>query len=1515
MSDDLQGKIIRGYQLSEVIGSGGFGVVYKAHQPIIERDVAIKIIHSKYANQLDFTRRFELEARLIARLESQYIVPVYDFWRDPSGAYLVMRWLRGNNLRAALNQYSQLPMNFVVKILFQLVSALDIAHQHGVVHRDIKPENVLFDEQQNVYLTDFGIAVDILHMPNQVTMKTLSLGSPIYMAPEQLVREATSPHADVYSLGIMLYEMLTGKMPFHGNMTEIIKLKREAFLLPSLQESRQDLPPALDAVLWQATAHSPFARYRSVVDFFNAFIKVMPTQVDFSMLQSLPLGDNPPNQPLMSRNNNNNTLPLNRDTHILNVNSDEKKPPNKKVSTTRQLEASIRNPFKGLRPFDEIDAHDFFGRGEAIKRLCDFFAEKDNRFLAVVGPSGSGKSSLVRAGLLAVVRQQSLPNSKNWIISTMTPGDNPFLALTEALAEVTFLPQLPETADLQDAPENLHLRLSAILPDNIDLFLLIDQFEELFTIGGDEQATQRFLDMLHDSLTHPFSRLHVILTLRADYYDRPLQHQKFGELIRKHTEVVLPLSDLALEEIIIEPSLQVGLTVQPDLKMAILNDLSGQQGALPLLQYTLSELYENRQGSNSLTLATYQQLGGISGALSRRAESIYSDLTETEQKIAQQLFLRCVTVEGGGTPTRKRVLMTTLLLNLPPDQRPILADVVEQFTRWRLLTLDRDSLSRSPTIDIAHEALISAWSRLHGWIDENRSDLRRYYQLQLLTQAWIEANHDSSFLAVGARLTEFEALLTTPFITLSADESAFISSGMALKKRRENRTRLAIVMLVLFSIFASGLALFALTQQQLAISAQAEALAERDRANTTAQISRSRELAANTLSVLDTPDIALLLGYYATQISDTFEARNSLLTALQNTPNITAYAQGHEGEVRGVAYSADGTWAVSAGEDRIIRVWDTDGWQLKTTIQTNHTDIINAIAIYGDTIFSASADGTISQWGGDSDTSTPIQVFLGHNSPIWDMAVNPDGTRLVSGAEDGTLIVWDVATGAILHRIQNAHDNIIYAVAFSPSGTILATGGADNLVRFWDVTTGTPLADATPMHTNWVSALAFSPTGKQLVSGGADSTLVFWDMADFSPIQSVTLEADSWIRGLTYSATGEMLALVGLDGSLRMWDAISGQLLGEPYVAHQSGVWDVDASPLGNDFVTVGADGLVIAWDFTPPYRPATRVFITGREAMTMGLNPATAQLGVGLSNGDIQLWDLTAGTRQTRLTGHEVAIEAMAYSPSGAYLATVDSGRNLIVWRVADETIIYQGTLNEAISTPNLVFNADESSLFIAGDEVLLRVAIATTPPTITPISINGDSISTFEVSPNGELLAVGGQSGAITLIHLANPTIAPIQFTGHANVVTTLAFAENGGLLISGSRDNTLIIWDIATRSPLFEPLRAHTDWVMDVAISPDERLMASASRDQTVILWDLTTARPLGAPFTGHRNWVQNVIFATDGNRLYSAGLDGVVFEWMVSVSDWQMLACQVSNRDFRDDEWARYFDSRPESCVGS
>lgn len=1505
MVDTLKGKVIRGYQLLDVIGSGGFGVVYKAHQPVIERDVAIKIIHAKYANLLEFTRRFELEARLIARLESQYIVPVYDFWRDPGGAYLVMRWLRGDNLRTFMEQHSPLSVHFILKVLFQLVSALEIAHQHGVVHRDIKPENIMFDEHQNMYLTDFGIAVDIVRMSDEVIAKTLSLGTPVYMAPEQLMQQNALPQADVYSVGIILYEMLTGKKPFSGNTSEIIKVKQALTPMPSLQEFRSDLPIELDSVLWKATAHSPFARHRRVMDLFTECARVLGYPADFSLFQPLSPTQPPPDQPVAS-----DTARIGQATRIISSHPEAERKNNNAEIATRLLDP-IRNPFKGLRPFDEIDAQDFFGRTEAIKRLYNFFQDTNNRFLAVVGPSGSGKSSLVRAGLLSVIRQQSLPRSKDWLIGSMTPGSNPFQSLAEALTQVSFQASPPQNIDLRQSPQQLHEQLSVVLPEDLELFLLIDQFEELFTVSGDDAIAQTFMEMLHHSVTHPESRIRLILTLRADYYDKPLQHQKFGELIRAHTEVVLPLSELALEEIIVEPASLVGLSIQPELKSAILQDLAGQQGALPLLQHALSELYENRDGKQKLELQTYIMLGGISGALSRRAEAIFADMNVGEQDVARQLFLRCVTV-ASGEPTRKRVLMTELLLNASVERRQTLSHVVERFTRHRLLTLDRDPVTRSPTIDIAHEALISAWSRLQGWIDDSRADLHRYYQLQILSQAWMDADEDPSFLASGARLAEFESLLDTPHIALNPTERAFIKSGVALKQRGVRRLRLAVALLALFSVFAVALAAFALNQQQRALSAQAEALTERDRANITAQVARSRELAANTLSALGRPDVALLLGYHASNIADTFEGRNSLLIALQTAPNLQAYAHGHNGGVRAVVYSADGTWAASSGEDRTIRIWDADDWQLRRIIESEHTATINALAVHDDTIFVASADGTVSRWNvqrGEME-NTP---FSAHNGIVWDVALHPDGQTAASGSADGTLLLWDTTTGDIIHSITDAHTDAIYALAFSPDGALVVSGGGDNTVRFWDAETGEQLAEDASVHSNWVSALAFSPSGRQVASSGADSQLAFWDVLSLSPQRIIRLASEIWVRGLSYSTTGEMLALAGSDGGLYIWDVISGQMLGEALAIHQNSVWDVATSPRADTFITASGDGMMIAWDLTPPYRPATRAFITTRQALRLALHPTANQMAVALSDGQIQLWDLDSGFIESRLGDHQSAVITLDYSPSGSYISALDVDNRLTLWDAENGQMIHDMVLREVLITPHLAFGTDDETLFITGLGALLRINLADETSPVTPIEIGIDGISAFQLSADGDLLAIGSDTGEIVLVNLADSSSPPTRLRGHEGAVMALAFAEGRGVLVSASRDSTLIIWDYERGQPLFEPLRVHSDWVLDVAIAPDERLMASASRDQTVILWDLTTARPLGYPFAGHRDWVQNVVFHPDGSMLYSAGLDGVIFEWVVSLHDWQSLACQISNRDFRADEWPRYFDEQPASCA--
>ena len=410
--EDLSGRAIRGYALGERIGTGGFGVVYRAVQPLVEREVAVKIILPEYADHPDFIRRFEAEAQLVARLEHPHIVPLYDYWREPGVAYLVMRLLRGGSVGDRLQQ-GPLPLETVAHLIDQVGGALHAAHRVGIVHRDLKPANVLLDEDRNAYLADFGIAKN-LGNPNleDVTQFGAIIGSPAYMSPEQIRAESIRPQTDIYSLGVMLYESLTGARPFLGPTPIDLIQQHLSAPPPLLATHRPGLPAALDTIIARATANDPLERYADITTLLADFQRVA------------------------------HTGRLSADA-VVRV-ADE------------ALEDAV-NPYKGLRAFGEADAADLFGRETLTQQLLARLGEGGDlsRFLAVIGPSGSGKSSVVRTGLVSALRRGGLPGSEDWFIVEMLPGPHPLEELEAALLRVAVNPPESLLAQLRDDKRGL----------------------------------------------------------------------------------------------------------------------------------------------------------------------------------------------------------------------------------------------------------------------------------------------------------------------------------------------------------------------------------------------------------------------------------------------------------------------------------------------------------------------------------------------------------------------------------------------------------------------------------------------------------------------------------------------------------------------------------------------------------------------------------------------------------------------------------------------------------------------------------------------------------------------------------------------------------------------------------------------------------------------------------------------------------------------------------------------------
>src|SRR5579864_2934709 len=242
-------KTVRGYELRDSIGAGGFGVVYRAYQPIVEREVAIKVILPQYANNLDFVHNFEAEAQLVAHLEHPFIVPLFDYWREPDGAYLVMRFFQAGSLRQALERDGPFSVNRVAEILGQIAGALDTAHRHHVIHRDVKPENILLDAEGNAYVADFGIAKRVDQANGKKEEEENFSGTLAYAAPELMKRGPATPQSDIYSLGYVVYEMLTGKHPFADQSPVLMlmsHMERELRRIDSL-------PGTSMLALWKAT--------------------------------------------------------------------------------------------------------------------------------------------------------------------------------------------------------------------------------------------------------------------------------------------------------------------------------------------------------------------------------------------------------------------------------------------------------------------------------------------------------------------------------------------------------------------------------------------------------------------------------------------------------------------------------------------------------------------------------------------------------------------------------------------------------------------------------------------------------------------------------------------------------------------------------------------------------------------------------------------------------------------------------------------------------------------------------------------------------------------------------------------------------------------------------------------------------------------------------------------------------------------------------------------------------------
>jgi WD40 repeat protein/type II secretory pathway predicted ATPase ExeA len=1147
-----------------------------------------------------------------------------------------------------------------------------------------------------------------------------------------------------------------------------------------------------------------------------------------------------------------------------------------------------RSPFPGLRALDTDEHLVFFGRSAEVGELASMLrspAEQAERaVLLVVGPSGCGKSSLVRAGLLPVMAA----DSDWWTLPAFLPGAEPVAALARELAAAANHLHLSWTATdvrrrlINDGLTGLVDDLLLAVPGRRrrHLLVVVDQFEELLSQSGPEELA-RFARLLRDALSGP---LQIVGTLRPEFLDPLLTSPELSTLPAR-THALRPLRPEALRSVIEGPTTRAGIGIDDDLVTRLAAD-TGSGEALPLLAYALEQLATGARRGDRLTAARYEELGGVRGALVRQADAALADAVAAGGRGPEQVIkelLRLVTVDEQGRPTRWRSSRDEMPQSVLIELKP--------FVDRRLLTTDRQT--GDVVLGVAHEAFLSEWPPLNEAITAAASALRARRQVEQAAAQWVEERrpparlwqHDqlgSALADTGARLRSTRGMLSTASdgdasrpqrrlrprwprrrrtvvadrVDLSARARDFLTASIRRDRRERRRADNLLRLLVAVAV---GAAIFAVDRQ-----GDAE---ERERlATARLLISQAEETLARD------PRTALRLNETAEYLRSNQETRSALLRNLLMTP--------YAGTLSG------------------------------------HTRAVNEVAVtaHGDTLASASGDGTVRLWDvTDPAVPRPLGTPLPHTSWVSAVAFTSDGRTLASASGDGTLRLWDVTDPAVPRSLGAplaAHTGDVNAVAFAGDGHTLASAGDDRLVRLWDVTDpaasrtlGTPLTG----HADPVNAAAFTADGHTLATAGNDDTVRLWDVTDPAAPRTlgVPLTAHtSWVTTVAFSADGHTLASAGLDRTVRLWDVTdpaAPRPHGVPLTGHTSWVNAVAFAPGGHTLASAGDDRTVRLWDVTDPAAP--RLLGT---PLTGHTNPvptvafaADGQTLASASSDNVVLWDVTgpaaAQPLGAPLFGHSDDVNAVAYAPDGHTLATTGDDGTVRLWDVTDPAA--PRTLGAPLSGHTgwvhaVAFAADGHTLASAANDGTVRLWDVTDPTApralAAPLTAHTRLVFAVAFAPGGHTLASAGYDGTVRLWNVTDPA-APRALggplTGHTNPVHEVAFTRDGHTLASAGYDRTVRLWNVtdpAAPRPLGAPLTGHTNPVFAVAFSLDGHTLASVSSDN-VVLWDVTdpaAPRPLGAPLTAHTSSVFAVAFAPGGHTLATASHDRTVRLWDVT-----------------------------------
>ncbi|GAB1543701.1 hypothetical protein NUACC21_63770 [Scytonema sp. NUACC21] len=1139
-------------------------------------------------------------------------------------------------------------------------------------------------------------------------------------------------------------------------------------------------------------------------------------------------------------------------------------------------------PYQGLSAFHQENADFFFGRKKFIASLVE--AVNSNPLVPVIGASGSGKSSLVFAGLIP-----HLQATLDVGIVSFRPGKNPFDALAAALNPLCQSLVRQQQGDVREnARSSMEINLKKDLElDKTSLYhyvknivrysgyqhlvLVADQFEELYTLATQAES-QPFLDALLYAVQ--FGRkFTLVLTLRADFLRNALDYQPFGEALQRYAPLLLtPMNSEELRDAIEEPAAKMKVELESGLTSRLINDLGNQLGRLPMLEFALTQLW-SKQKNWYLTHEAYEEIGGLEKALANYADDVLNPLSVPDKEKAQRVFIQLVR-PGEGTEDTRRVATRTEVGEENWDLVKRLADARLVVTGW-------DEIEKIETVEIVHEALIREWGTLREWIKANREFRIWQERLKPDVQEWQELNknHQPEALLQGTRLAVAQEWYEQRREQLTQSEQNFITASITRQQQelRQNKRRQQLIVLGLGGglVVTLILTLLAWWQWQnarlneikaIGLSSQALLISSQDFDALIESLKAFKKLNK-------TPWFPAF--YLPKEKAILQQQINILLQEALYKVTERNRLERHTDEVTDVSFSPLGNTIATASKDKTVKLWSLDGAQIQTL--QGHQDLVQSVRFSpkGKIIATASWDGTVKLWTTEGQLMTTLKD---HNTKVNSVSFSPDGKTIASADAKGYIKLWGI-DGKLIKTFKG-HEKSILNLSFSPDGHTVATASQDKTVKLWN-RDGKELRTFVG-HKDWVWSVSFSPDGRKIATASRDETVKLWSMEG----QEIrTLNAHKEATSVSFTPDGQKIATVGSDQTIKIWSESGSQL--QTLKGHKDWIWSVSFSPDGKTIATASKDGTAKLWQLKGKKHQLQQVH--NGAIYSLSFSPDGSQYATASKDKTVKLWRRDGEFIKTLKlddTSKDTWFTHVNFSPDGQIIATATADGNVILWNRLGEKIKAFKAHNQKWIW-QVSFSPDGKTFATAGHDGLVKLwnlngnQLQTIEAHTKDEDEDGEGVNSVSFSPDGKTIATAGWDKTVKLWTIPGKPIKTLK--GHLDGVHSVSFSPDGKTIATASEDRTVKLWTI--QGQFNGNIKGHNAAVFRVRFSPDGKTIATASLDRTVKLWHLDGKQL--KTYLGHDDSVWSLNFSPDGTHLASADNTGKLILWNLDLESNQLL----------------------------